>query len=232
MGNSLIKIDFTKPRILQLDSELSLRDIYRRLVEIGGLSSGTPFRDWVKEKLKYYQECRDFRVILRESSGGRRAKDYIATMQVAMEICANGHGEAGHEMRRFMSECVRLVNDTNPASLPLEVQALQQVVNSLASQHQRLALVEADNDASPMTADQVEQIDDLIHQKVKEHRHGIVAGLIQRDIKQAFFKYPGKRTYKEVPKRHFEDVRRLILDWHPTLVQERRIQERIASGKR
>lgn len=113
--NNLIKIDFSgNPTAINLDAQVSLRDIYNTLVERGGLSSATDFSDWVKQRLQFFQENQDYKVYrfkTENPQGGRPTTEYSTSVLNAMQIVAEGHGAVGHEMRRFMSGCVRLVNE-------------------------------------------------------------------------------------------------------------------------
>lgn len=112
MNTQVITVDFNTPRALNLDDTVSLRNIYKELVARGGLTGKDPFANWVKEKLVYYAESIDYCSILEKSKiGNKPLREYYTTVQIAMEVLANGHGEVGHQMRRFMSGCVRLVNE-------------------------------------------------------------------------------------------------------------------------
>ena len=96
MKTNLIKIDFTTPTALNMDDQVSLRDIHTKLVERGGLTGGDPFANWIKEKLAYYTESIDFFIVLEKTKSidkNGRAKssnrsEYFTTVQAAMEASA------------------------------------------------------------------------------------------------------------------------------------------------
>lgn len=119
-SNNLIKVDFGGvPVALDMDAQVSLRDIYDTLVQKEAVSVNTKYSDWSSDKLKYYTQGIDFidasfknEVQHKDGhTGAVRINDHAIKVQVAMEILANGHGKVGHEMRQFMSQCVRLVNE-------------------------------------------------------------------------------------------------------------------------
>ncbi len=135
MNTQVITVDFNTPRALNLDDKVSLRDIYKELVMRGGLTGKDPFANWVKEKLSYYAENIDFFIVLEKSKSLNRngkarasvAHEYYTSVQIAMEVLANGHGEIGHQMRRFMSGCVRLVNEAAATKQQLTNDDIQQL---------------------------------------------------------------------------------------------------------
>ena len=111
-SSNLVTIDFTTQTQLNLDDQVSLRDMHKKLIERNGLKPTSNFRDWVKKKLEHYNEYIDFIKAEEKNSAsitGQFTTEYYTTVQIAMEILANGHGKAGHEMRKFMSGCVRCV---------------------------------------------------------------------------------------------------------------------------
>ena len=124
-SGNLVTIDFTTPMALRLDDQVSLRAIHAKLIEMGGLRETSNFRDWVKKKLEYYTQDTDFTAEEKTSaviSGtyGDMPIEYYTSVQVAMEVVANGHKKAGHQMRHFMSECVRTVAE-NKIQLPFDL---------------------------------------------------------------------------------------------------------------
>ena len=119
-SSNLITIDFTTPTKLNLDDQVSLRDLYERLLELHSIDKATRFNDWVKRRIEFYVEDVDFIVVTHKEvtvdrhgfSRASTTKEYHTTVQIAMELLANGNGKAGHEMRQFMSACVRQVSES------------------------------------------------------------------------------------------------------------------------
>ncbi len=108
---NLIQIDFKTPIPIKLDDQVNLRDIFDVLVEKGAVAKTLDFNKWASRKLTYYIENIDYLIFDKkvENSGrGAPSKEITTTIQVAMEVIANGHKEAGHQMRRFLTECLRL----------------------------------------------------------------------------------------------------------------------------
>ncbi len=107
----LIQIDFKNPIPIKLDDQVKLRDVFNVLVEKGAVAKTVDFNKWASRKLTYYIENIDYLIFDKkvENSGrGAPSKEITTTIQVAMEVIANGHKEAGHQMRRFLTECLRL----------------------------------------------------------------------------------------------------------------------------
>ncbi len=108
---NLIHIDFKNPVPIKLDDQVNLRDIFDVLVEKGAVATTLDFNKWASRKLTYYIENIDYLIFDKkvENSGrGAPSKEITTTIQVAMEVVANGHKAAGHQMRRFLTECLRL----------------------------------------------------------------------------------------------------------------------------
>lgn len=125
--SNVIRIDFSKPQALRLDDQLVLREVWEALGQPRG-----EYQTWATERLEHYENGNDFQT--RESDslnfiGKKIGKvDHIVSVQVALEIAANGHGEVGHRVRRFFGECLRLLNETRPELVP--TQTLPDVLSS------------------------------------------------------------------------------------------------------
>jgi phage anti-repressor protein len=114
---NVVQVDFSKPKALRLDDKVLLRDVWRALGEPRG-----DYSTWVVEKLEHYEKGSDFQTRKSEELNfiGKKVGrvEHVVTVQVALEIAANGHGETGHRVRRFFGECVRLLNETRPELVP------------------------------------------------------------------------------------------------------------------
>ncbi len=111
--SNVISIDFVNPKPLCLDDQVNLREIYEVLVAKGAVSNNVLYATWVKRKLQYYTDNMDYFTITKKDNrkntrGATISKEHATTVQVAMEIIANGHKEAGHQMRRFLTNCLKL----------------------------------------------------------------------------------------------------------------------------
>ncbi|SMF80631.1 hypothetical protein [Pseudobacteriovorax antillogorgiicola] len=121
MEAEIVSVDFVNSKPINLDDKVNLRDIYQTLAEKGGIATSIDFNKWAHRKLQYYTENIDYfsfdKNVEREIGASYR-KEISTTVQVAMEIIANGHKEAGHEMRRFLTECIKLsMKERNGSSL-------------------------------------------------------------------------------------------------------------------
>ena len=114
---NIVKVDFTKPKALRLTDRVLLRDVWEALGKPRG-----DYSTWVTSKLTHYEKGSDFQTRKSEALNflGKKLEttDHIATVQVVLEIVANGHGQTGHIVRRFFGECLRLLNVMCPDSVP------------------------------------------------------------------------------------------------------------------
>ena len=89
--NELINITYDSERPTVLGRELH-----------DALQVKTAYRDWFPRMCEYgFLEGVDFRSFLRESSGGRPAKDHQLTIAMAKEICMLQRTERGKECRQY-----------------------------------------------------------------------------------------------------------------------------------
>lgn len=69
------------------------------------LGVNTYFRNWFPRVCEYgFEEGKDFRPILGESTGGRPGTDYQITVEMAKEICILQRTDAGRKLRRYLIE--------------------------------------------------------------------------------------------------------------------------------
>ncbi|MEG3089486.1 antA/AntB antirepressor family protein [Sphingomonas sp. PB4P5] len=73
------------------------------------LGVGTDFKDWIARRIADYafQDGADFCSYLSESTGGRRAKEYALTLDMAKELSMVERNAKGKEARRYFIECER-----------------------------------------------------------------------------------------------------------------------------
>ena len=63
----------------------------------------TEYRKWIRRRIKDYdfQEDRDFRTNLGESSGCRKGKEFHLTITMAKELCMLDNSEKGNKARKY-----------------------------------------------------------------------------------------------------------------------------------
>ena len=62
----------------------------------------TAFKDWMPRMIEYgFEEGKDFSAFLSESTGGRPAKDYKLTIDMAKHICMIQRSEIGKKIREY-----------------------------------------------------------------------------------------------------------------------------------
>ena len=71
------------------------------------LSPGYTFRDWIRVSIRDYGfiEGKDFRFFLRESTGGRPAKEYALSIEMAKELSMVSKTKIGKQARRYFIKC-------------------------------------------------------------------------------------------------------------------------------
>lgn len=74
------------------------------------LEVSTSFKDWIRRRIEDYgfREDSDFCSFLSESSGGRPAREYAVTLDMAKELSMVERSEKGREARRYFIECERV----------------------------------------------------------------------------------------------------------------------------
>lgn len=115
--SNLIHIDFTKPTALKLDDQIVLRDMWKTLGEPHGR-----YDKWVERKLvEHYENGNDYKTDKKVLLNNTEQIDHIVSIQTALEIAANGHGEMGNRVRKFFGACLRLLNEQNTLPDPIDV---------------------------------------------------------------------------------------------------------------
>lgn len=94
--------------IITVDNELqtvSARELYNKL----GIK--TAFKDWFPRMCEYgFEENRDFRSKMSESTGGRPATDYDINIDMAKEICMIQRTPEGKAVRMYLIELEKAWN--------------------------------------------------------------------------------------------------------------------------
>ena len=77
------------------------------------LKIATRYNDWITRQIQFYQfvEGEDFYSILSKSTGGRRAKYYILTLDMAKELAMVENNESGRAIRRYFIEVEKRYRD-------------------------------------------------------------------------------------------------------------------------
>lgn len=106
----------------------------------------TAFKDWIARRISEYGflEGVDFCSILSESTGGRPAKEYAITLDMAKELSMVERNEQGKMARRYFIECERVARQVMTAPMPVrpttptlskaDFAVLQTVVRDLSAQ--------------------------------------------------------------------------------------------------
>jgi phage anti-repressor protein len=73
------------------------------------VESGQDFSDWIKSRVEKYKflEGEDFSIILWKSTGGRPAKEYLLSIDMAKEIAMVENNDKGRQVRKYFIECER-----------------------------------------------------------------------------------------------------------------------------
>jgi len=68
------------------------------------------FRDWIKHRIEEYgfEEGKDFREFFSESTGGRPAKEYALSVDMAKELSMVERNTKGKQARQYFIECERI----------------------------------------------------------------------------------------------------------------------------
>jgi len=127
------------------------------------LEVGKHFRTWIQDRIAAFGfvEGQDYVIIenefrpdLGETSGGRPAKEYFLTIDMAKELSMVERNEKGRQARRYFIECERRMMDGTPPLMTRE----QQIAQALLLSQQIIA--EKDVVIGRLTADNAElQVD-------------------------------------------------------------------------
>lgn len=107
----------------KIGGETVLSAIARDLHEFLGVD--TEFKDWMPRRIDEYgfEEGKDFCSFLSESTGGRRPKEYIISLDMAKELAMVERTPKGKEARQYFIECERRVLEGEAIALPAPAKA-------------------------------------------------------------------------------------------------------------
>ena len=93
----------------------------------------TQFKDWFKRMLEYaFEEGKDYRSFLSESTGGRPAVEYYISIDMAKEICMIQRSDKGRMFRQYFIECERRVKEQSKLTMPQTyIEAVESLLNEL-----------------------------------------------------------------------------------------------------
>lgn len=134
---------------------LLVDDTGERLVDLKNvhefLGVKSPFRDWVKRRIKQYDFSldEDFRAKVRENLPGKLGRseiDYYATIQMAKELCMIENNERGKMARKYFLEVEAAFKRKQNPQLETPAEALLQSVTLIVEQEKRIKRLEEKNE--------------------------------------------------------------------------------------
>lgn len=121
LNNDLIKVDFDTLTV-------SARDLH------DGLGIKTAFKDWFPRVIEYgFTEGIDFCSKMSESTGGRPAKDYEISVDMAKQICMIQRSEKGKQYRQYFIDLEKAWN-TPEQVMARALKLADKTINDLKSQ--------------------------------------------------------------------------------------------------
>lgn len=117
------------------------------------LAVETEFKDWMPRRIDEYgfEEGKDFCSFLSESTGGRRPKEYIVSLDMAKELAMVERSPKGKEARMYFIECERKANNGLPA-IPA---SLPEALRLAADMAEKKQIAEAQRDEAIRTKAQI-----------------------------------------------------------------------------
>ena len=90
----------------------------------------TAFKDWIARRIGEYEfsEGKDFCSFLSESSGGRPAKEYALSLDMAKELAMVERNEKGKQARAYFIECERRAKSYDAAAALNDPATLRQLL--------------------------------------------------------------------------------------------------------
>lgn len=128
----------------------------------------TEFRNWIARRIEEYgfSEGQDFRSFLTESNGGRPAKEYSITLDMAKELAMVERNEKGKQARVYFIECERRARYSMPSVVDARTQALIETLVRLDQVEQ--VAKRAEEAALAAQQQQSEQIERLRYVEAKQ----------------------------------------------------------------
>lgn len=106
------------------------------------LEVGTAFKDWIVRRIDTYdfREGQDFCSFLRESIGGRPAREYALSLAMGKELAMVERGEKGKQARAYFLECERRAKAASHVlAVPHDIDArLERIEQQVALQTPKL----------------------------------------------------------------------------------------------
>ena len=178
------------------------------------LCVGRIFPSWIKNRIQQYEfvEGEDF-IISSTRLGNPNIfeKTYILSLDMAKELCMVERNDKGRQARRYFIACEKKLK----AGPTTPLAALQAAVNQLVEQESRLSVLESENSSASLTSDQISHLDKLIYRKYREYGDVRFIGVLRGQIKKQFLQLSGGRTYKEIPRRNYEQACEFVSNWRP-----------------
>ncbi len=174
--NELITINYENESLA-----VSGRDLHR------ALGVQTAYKDWFPRMCVYgFEEGKDFRSNLSESTGGRPAKDHILTLAMAKEIAMIQRNEKGKQVRRYLLD-------------------LEQAWNTPEQVFAR-ALKMADREIEKLRTNTAALLEDVARMKPKEvfadavsaSSTSVLIGDLAKVLKQNGYKTGQKRLFEQL----------------------------------
>lgn len=144
--NELIPVS---PDLIGSDTTLSTnaRDLH------DFLAVDTDFKDWMPRRIEEYafEEGKDFRSFLGESTGGRPPKEYVLSLDMAKQLAMVERTPQGKMARQYFIECERRAM----ASMPTIPSTLPQALRLAADMAEQKQIAEAERDEAIRTKAQI-----------------------------------------------------------------------------
>lgn len=144
--NELIPVS---PDLIGTDTTLSVnaRDLHEFL------AVDTEFKDWMPRRIEEYafEEGKDFRSFLGESTGGRPPKEYVLSLDMAKQLAMVERTPKGKMARQYFIECERRAM-TGALSIPSTLPEALRLAADMAEQKQ---IAEAERDEAIRTKAQI-----------------------------------------------------------------------------
>ncbi len=182
----------------------------------------TPFNKWVARRLKELEavENKDFWTNLSESQGGRPSKEYQIHLVTAKEMAMLERTPIGRQVRRYFITIEEQWRAQQITRKPLTImEALKQTAQVLDEQHQRLVLLESEQEKlknhlrnTPLRSDGVKRA------KVQELIRSYAMQLGGKPVhyQRAYNRYKayfGVNIFDDVPVRLYQEALEVLEKW-------------------
>jgi len=119
----------------------------------------TQFKDWIARRIEEYEfeEGKDFCSILSESTGGRPAKEYALSLDMAKELSMVERTEKGKQARQYFIECERQAKTGGQAKIAKPSQQITEAAKVFKANFSIMRLIGCDKNAAAISANQATQ---------------------------------------------------------------------------